>query len=84
MVLYCRKNGRKVNRLGLTASTKLGHAVVRNRLRRRFREIYRLNEHKLRAGYDVVIVARSRAIDAPYRTLDSEFLRLAGKLGLTA
>ena len=46
MVLYCRKNGRRENRLGLTTGTKLGHAVVRNRVRRRLREIYRLQEHR--------------------------------------
>lgn len=82
MVLYCRKNGRTVNRLGLTAGKKLGNAVVRNRLRRRLREIYRLNEPKLRPGYDIVIVARHRAIGAEYSALDREFLRLAEKLEL--
>ncbi|MFR4756822.1 MAG: ribonuclease P protein component [Evtepia gabavorous] len=35
MVLYCRKNGRRETELGLTTGTKLGHAVVRNRVRRR-------------------------------------------------
>ena len=44
MVLYCRKNRLGHNRLGLTASVKLGHAVVRNRARRRLREVYRLNK----------------------------------------
>ena len=58
MVLYCRKNGRRENRLGLTTGTKLGHAVVRNRVRRRLREIYRLQEHRLSPGYDIVVVAR--------------------------
>ena len=46
MVLYCRKNGRKESRYGITVSTKLGKAVTRNRVRRRLREIYRLNEDK--------------------------------------
>ena len=41
MVIYCRKNRLDHNRLGITASVKLGHAVVRNRVRRRLREIYR-------------------------------------------
>ena len=41
VVVYCRRNREKVNRLGYTVSTKLGHAVVRNRVRRRLREIYR-------------------------------------------
>ena len=82
MVLYCRKNGRKESRLGLTVSTKLGGAVTRNKLRRRFREIYRLNEDKFIPGFDVVIVARARAVHSRYWDLDREFLRLAKKLKL--
>lgn len=42
--LYYRKNGKKQTRIGITASTKLGKAVVRNRVRRRIREIIRLAE----------------------------------------
>ena len=40
LVLYCRKNRLGHNRLGVTVSVKLGHAVVRNRARRRLREVY--------------------------------------------
>ena len=82
MVLYCRKNGRKENRFGITAGTKLGHAVVRNKVRRRLREIYRLNEDKLLPGYDIVVVARVRAVHSRYADLDKQFLRLAKKLQL--
>ena len=48
MVMYCHKNKLDHNRLGLTASVKLGHAVVRNRSRRRLREVYRLNQENLK------------------------------------
>ena len=82
LALYVRRNGQKNNRLGLTVSTKLGHAVVRNRVRRRLREIYRLNEDKLRGGCDVVIVARVRAASSDYHQLEKSFLRLADKLDL--
>ena len=78
MVLYCRKNGRRENRLGLTTGTKLGHAVVRNRVR----EIYRLQEHRLSPGYDIVVVARVRAVYSRYAELERDFLRLAKKLQL--
>ena len=47
MVLYCRKNRLGRNRLGLVSSTKLGHAVVRNRCRRRLREVYRLEKPQI-------------------------------------
>jgi|GEM_PF-56737 len=84
MVIYCRQNGRGVNRLGITVSSKLGNAVRRNRIRRRLRETYRLNEDKLRRGYDVVIVARSGAYDAPWPAMNGEFRRICGKIGLLA
>ena len=66
MVLYCRRNGRRESRLGLTTGTKLGHAVVRNKVRRRLREIYRLHEDRFAPGYDIVVVARVRAVHSSY------------------
>ena len=56
--------------------------VVRNRVRRRLREIYRLNREKMPAGYDIIIVARVRAAEAPYRKLERHYLRCLGELGL--
>ena len=82
LVLYCRKNGSAENRIGLTVSAKLGHAVVRNRVRRRLREIYRLHESRFQAGWDLVVVARSRAVDAPYAKLEHAYLSLAQSLGV--
>ena len=70
------------NRLGVTVSTKLGHAVVRNRVRRRLREIFRLNQGGLAQGYDMILVARTRAVGAEYRELERAFLSVCGKLGL--
>lgn len=82
-VVYCRRNGTNENRLGVTVSTKIGGAVVRNRIRRRFKEIYRLSEDRLKPGYDIVIVARKRSRFAGYRELESVFMTLMKKLNLT-
>ena len=82
MAVYCRKNGRGVNRVGYTVSVKLGHAVVRNRVRRRLREIYRLNSPALSSGWDIVVVARMRAVGAEYKRLDAAFIDACGKLEL--
>ena len=82
LVLYARRRQRPTNRLGITVSTKLGKAVRRNKVRRRLREIYRLNESRFLPGCDMVVVVRSRGIGAPYRALEADFLALAGKLEL--
>lgn len=82
LVIYCRRNGLGVNRLGLTVSTKLGHAVVRNRVRRRLREIVRLNEGRLQNGYDIVIVARTAAVEADFGALTRSFLTAADRVGV--
>ena len=66
----------------LPFSAKLGHAVERNRMRRRLREVYRLHEAELLPGYDIVIVARSRAMEADFAELTRAFLTLAGRTGL--
>ena len=84
LVIYCRKNGSTENRIGYTVSKKLGHAVVRNRVRRRLREIYRLHESEFLPGRDIVVVARSRTVGAPYAKLEHAFLSLSEKLGLLA
>ncbi len=82
MVLYARKNRTGGNRVGITVGKKLGKAHIRNRVRRRIREVYRLNEEKFRPGWDIVVVARTKAIHAPFGDLTRGFLALAGKAGL--
>ena len=77
LALYARKNRTDRNRVGITVSKKLGHAVVRNRTRRRLREIYRLHEDRFLPGCDIVVVARSRAVEAPFADLTASYLRLA-------
>lgn len=82
LVLYARRNRAGVNRVGITVSKKLGHAVVRNRTRRRLREIYRLNEQRFQPGWDIVVVARTRAVEAPFSKLTASYLSLAARAGI--
>ena len=82
MVMYCRKNRLGHNRLGITASVKLGHAVVRNRARRRLREVYRINADKLSQGWDIILVARGKTTTASWKELNDSFFRLCRKLEL--
>ena len=68
--------------MGLTVGTKLGKAVVRNKVRRRLREAYRVHESKFRTGFVLVVVARVKAVHVPYHELERSLLRMAEKLGV--
>jgi len=81
-VVYSRRNGTSENRLGVTVSTKLGGAVKRNRVRRRLKEIYRLNEAMLTPGHDIVVVARMKSRFVSYKELEASVVSLLKKLGM--
>ena len=82
LVLYARKNREGINRVGITVSKKLGKAHIRNRIRRRLREAYRLNEEKFLPGWDIVLVGRGKALDADFAAIMNSFLSLAKKAGI--
>lgn len=82
LVIYFRKFKRDYNQIGVTVSTKVGKAVIRNHIRRRIRAIYRLNEEKLSRGMDIVVVARVRSRHADYAQLEKDFLHACKRLGI--
>ncbi len=57
--VYYRKNGRKINRIGISTGKKIGNAVMRSRARRVIRQAYRENEKDFPKGYDIVVSARA-------------------------
>lgn len=63
-------------RLGLTVSRKVGGAVVRNRVKRRVREWFRLSRAQLSAGVDLVVIARRGAGGLATCQIASELDRL--------
>jgi ribonuclease P protein component len=69
-------------RVGFVTSRRVGGAVVRNRVRRRLREIVRQYQHALRAGFWMVLVARRDAANASYQQLEHEWLRLARRASI--
>ncbi len=73
-----------LNRIGFTATTKLGHAVVRNRCKRIMRAAYRavIAEHPIGKGNLIVIAAREGAIPATSSQVKKDLLRAFKKLEL--
>jgi ribonuclease P protein component len=56
-------------RFGLTVTKKVGNAVVRNRIRRRLREVLRLTDRPAQKGHDYVLVAREAALHMTFAAL---------------
>ena len=68
-------------RVGFTVSRKVGNAVERNRVRRRLREMVRLNsEGALQAGHDYVLVGRKAALSAAFSDLVAEYGRATARI----
>ena len=82
LAMYARKTKHTTSRIGITVSTKVGKAVVRNRVRRRIREAYRKNEELFITGIDLVVVARHRASESSFSEIEKNLLRLAESLGM--
>ncbi len=81
LVLYAKLNGRNLNRFGITVSKKIGKANVRNRAKRRLREVLRLNAPYTKSGFDFVVVARSRTPEIEFSKLSGDLLVALKKVG---
>ncbi|WP_373047609.1 ribonuclease P protein component [Vulgatibacter sp.] len=68
-------------RVGLTVSSKVGNAVVRNQVKRWLREIYRHERDRLPARVDLVLIAKIGAEKAGYHALRAQFLEIARRIG---
>ena len=87
LVLVARPNGRSTDRLGIVASRRVGGAVVRNRAKRRLREVFRRrvvadtrgtgDEPR---GLDVVAIAKTGIASAPFDAVTADFLAALRKL----
>jgi ribonuclease P protein component len=75
---------RHLLRAGFVTSKRIGSAVVRNRVRRRLREIVRKHQLDLRENFWIVTIARPKAAAATYGELEDEWLRLAKRASILA
>ena len=79
LVLYLVKNSTDFNKVGFSVSKKVGNSVVRNKVRRRIKECYRLNTDRFKKGYNFVFVSRVRAKDATYKEIETAMISLFKK-----
>ncbi len=74
-VLYMLEDGRPHHRLGITVSRKIGRAVVRNRIKRRLREIFRANKQAIFPHCDLVVNAKRAAARAHNQQIREDILK---------
>jgi ribonuclease P protein component len=79
--VFIRPNGLGHSRLGITVPARLGNAVLRNRLKRRIREAFRLHRADLPAGWDFLVNPRPAVATVSFETLEKELLRLFCQAG---
>lgn len=80
IVIKTLPNGLTSTRYGISVSSRVGGAVVRNRIKRRLREI--LKHYSLQAGWDIVIIVRPTVITAKYDALWDSVHKLMARAGL--
>ena len=78
-----REAGR-ASRFGISVKKALGGAVVRNRIRRRIREILRRNRTEIPTGWDIVIHPKGTVARAAFAALEAELVRLLRSLPIAA
>ncbi len=79
IVLYYCPNGTAYNRVGFSVSKKVGKSVVRNKIKRIYREAFLSIEERLARGFDFVLIARKPAVNVSFREACEELYILCRK-----
>lgn len=82
LVIYIKKNDIGQNRVGYSITKKVGNSVIRNKIRRRLKEIYRLNYNNFKGNYDIIIIPKKNVVDISYKELESAMLHILGLAGI--
>ncbi|MDR3330761.1 MAG: ribonuclease P protein component [Endomicrobium sp.] len=76
ILAYKRNDVSTIRRLGLVTPKKIGTSVIRNRVKRRLREIFRTNKHFIYPGLDLIFISNTRTALLDYKTLKKNILDL--------
>lgn len=75
-VVYKLNNNTEYNRLGISVSKKVGNSVVRHRIKRLVKEVYRTNESLMEKGLDIIVVARKDSYNATFNEVSKSLMYL--------
>ena len=76
--MYVMESGEDGNRIGISVSKKVGNSIVRHHITRLLREIFRLNNSRIKTGLNIIVVARVAAKKSDYKDLEGAYLHLCG------
>ena len=76
LILYVMKNDLGYTRVGYSITKKIGNSVVRNRIRRQMKEIYRLKFDLIENNYDLIFIPKKNVVDISYEKLDSAMIHI--------
>ena len=79
-VIYYRKN-KESNRYGISVPTKTGKANIRNKIKRRVKNIIDKNQIHVHSSYDYVIIIRKRILELDYQGMEQNLISLITKIG---
>lgn len=82
LVLHVCKAFHPQHRVAFAAGKKLGNAVIRNRVKRLLREVYRLHQEEISEVYCLLLVGRKAAVEAKMQDVEKSFLKLCKKANI--
>jgi ribonuclease P protein component len=81
IIIYNRNDSYIVRRFGVIVKKKIGIAVDRNKIKRKLREVFRLNKHMIKPGIDLIFIPKFLSLSLKYFELEKSILTLIYEAG---